>query len=99
MSKEQKKYVNERKRLFDGSIIICDDSGCTLISKENISYKTLSNLEMMELQEDIWYFCIDTLKWSTFDTICLKKYLKNKKVLPENIKKKLEKFEEEKNKE
>jgi len=38
----------------------------------------LKRLEFVEAQEDIWYECVDRRKWSTFDTVCLKKYLQIK---------------------
>jgi len=82
----------KRKAYFDGSIMVCDDSGCTLISKEHINETTLKKLEFMELQEDIWFYCIDTLKWSTYETVCLKKYLNNKDHLPAVLVEKLKEF-------
>jgi 4-hydroxy-4-methyl-2-oxoglutarate aldolase len=83
--------AKKRKEYFDGSIMVCDDSGCTVISKENINEQTLKKLEFMELQEDIWYYCLDTLKWSTYEIVCLKKYLENKHELPAVL---VEKFKE-----
>jgi regulator of RNase E activity RraA len=87
-----KKEAEERKVYFDGSILVCDDSGCTIISKDNINEKTLKKLEFMELQEDIWYYCLDTLKWSTYETVCLKKYLNNKSDLPKVLVEKLKEY-------
>lgn len=68
--------LKEIKEKYDGSIIVCDDSGVVMIPKDKIDEKLLTKLEFIELQEDIWYYCIDTLKMSTFDTVCKKKYLK-----------------------
>jgi hypothetical protein len=31
----------------------------------------------IEEQEDVWFNCIDRLKYSTFETVCLKKYEEN----------------------
>lgn len=84
--------AEERRKYFEGGIMICDDSGCTIIQKERITEDTYRRLEFIELQEDIWYYCIDTLKWSTYKTICLKDYLNEKDVLPLTLKKKLEEF-------
>lgn len=66
---------NELKAYYDGSIMVCDDSGVVMIPKEKIDEKLLTKLEFIEFQEDIWFYCIDTLKMSTFDTVCKKKYL------------------------
>jgi regulator of RNase E activity RraA len=86
------KVIDEAKKRaeeFNGGIMVCDDSGCTLINEDLVNKDTLSKLESIELQEDIWGYCINTLKWSTYDTICLKKYLSNPDVLPEVLRKKV----------
>ncbi len=63
---------------FHGSIMVCDDSGVVLIEKSDINEKLFDRLRFIELQEDIWYYCMDSLKMSTFDIICAKKYLTEK---------------------
>ncbi len=73
--------------------MVCDDSGCTVISKDRINQETYDRLEFIELQEDIWFYCLDTLKWSTYKTICEKAYLKDKDVLPQILKNRLKKYE------
>lgn len=83
---------NKRKELFTGSILVADDSGCTMIKKELLNKDLLDKLEFIELQEDIWYFCVDTLKMNTFQTICLKEYLTNDALLPDTLKERLSKF-------
>lgn len=88
-SDEILKQVEERKSLLNNGILICDDSGCTLIKENLVTVDTYNRLELIELQEDIWSFCINTLKWSTFDTVCLKKYLTNPEVLPDILKEKV----------
>ena len=60
---------------YEGSIMVCDDSGVVMIPKYKINEKLLTLLQFIEFQEDIWFYCIDTLKMSTYDTVCLKKYL------------------------
>ena len=65
----------EIKEKYDGSIMVCDDSGVVMIPKDQINEKLLAKLDFIEFQEDIWYYCMDTLKMSTFDTVCQKKYL------------------------
>lgn len=80
------------KNKLSNSILVCDDSGCTLIEKKQINEDTLKKLEFIELQEDIWYYCIDTLKWSTYKTICKKAYLNDKNVLPGILRDRLKEF-------
>jgi len=78
-----------RAQEVNGGILIADDSGCTIIEKALITDDTFARLEFIELQEDIWSFCINTLKWTTYDTVCLKKYLTNPDVLPEILRDKV----------
>ena len=68
------KYTSLKNR-YEGTIAICDDSGVVIIPKTSINEDFLEKLDFIEEQEDIWFDCIDRKKWSTFDTICLKKYL------------------------
>jgi regulator of RNase E activity RraA len=81
--------AKDRKNYFEGGIMICDDSGCAFIEKKLITEETYRKLEFIELQEDIWYYCIDTLKWSTYKTICEKAYLNNPDILPNSLRDKL----------
>lgn len=67
--------LQEIKDKYDGSIMVCDDSGVVMIPKDKIDEKLLTKLEFIEFQEDIWFYCMDTLKMSTYDIVCKKKYL------------------------
>lgn len=69
------KIINDRKKELDGAIAVCDDSGAVVIPNSLVSEKFYDRLVQIERQEDIWFECIDTKKWDTFDTVCLKKYL------------------------
>jgi 4-hydroxy-4-methyl-2-oxoglutarate aldolase len=86
--------IAQRKAHFEDSIMVCDDSGCTQIAKDHINPTTVRRLEWIEIQEDIWYYCIDTLKWSTFETICLKRYLKEPEVLPQLLRSRMCEFQQ-----
>lgn len=90
---EVKKYYNTIKPLYEGGILVCDDTGCTLISPENITEDFYKKLEFIEIQEDVWFYCIDTLKWSTYDTVCMKRYLSEPDVLPSHLKQKIELYD------
>lgn len=68
--------VERRKQEFDGAIAVCDDSGVVVIPKKAQNNDFIKKLDWIEEQEDIWFDCVDRLKWDTFDTVCLKKYLK-----------------------
>ena len=68
------KSFEEKRKTYEGAIIVADDSGVVIIKKEQMTLETLERLKFIENQEDIWLDCIDRLKWNTFETVCLKKY-------------------------
>lgn len=84
--------LTELKEKYDGSIMVCDDSGVVMIPKDKIDKKLITRLEFIEFQEDIWFYCVDTLKMSTFETVCLKKYLQAD-VIDKRLLEKLEEFQ------
>lgn len=87
--------IEEYERLknqYEGSIMICDDSGVVMIPKEKINEQLLIKLNFIEFQEDIWFYCLDTLKMSTFDIVCKKKYLEGD-LLDKKLLEKLEVFQ------
>lgn len=67
--------INKRIEYFEGAIMVCDDSGVVVIPKEYHNEQFLKKLHDIEEQENIWFDCIDRRKWSTFETVCLKRYL------------------------
>ncbi len=73
---EYREIISNRRNVYQGAVAVCDDSGVVIIPKEEINEIFLQKLIQIEEQEDIWYDCIDRRKWSTFETICLKNYLK-----------------------
>ncbi len=76
---------------YSGTIAVCDDGGVVVIPKPAINRDFMGKLEFIELQEDIWKYCIDTLKWSTYRTVCQKEYLKHPEVLSEEHRRRLKK--------
>lgn len=82
-SKNVAEHVRSRKKYFQDALLVADDSGCTVITRSDQESGIINALQRIEMQEDIWYFCVDVLKMSTYDTICLKDYLKNPKLLPQ----------------
>lgn len=67
--------VRQRREMYDDAIAVCDDSGVIVIPKEMHTEDFIKKLDWIEEQEDIWFDCIDRRKWSTYETVCLKKYL------------------------
>ena len=86
---EIKRIVEKRKKEFKDAIVVADDSGYALIESSKQTQELYDRLEFIELQEDIWYFCIDTLKLSTYETICQKVYLTQPDILPESLRSRL----------
>ncbi len=70
--------IAQRHAQYDNSIAVCDDSGVIIIPKEMHTAEFLKKLDWIEEQEDIWFDCIDRRKWSTYETVCLKKYREDK---------------------
>lgn len=69
--------LEEIRAKYDHSIMVCDDSGVVMIPNNKIDEKLITKLNFIEFQEDIWFYCVDTLKMSTFETVCEKRYLKD----------------------
>ena len=80
-------FLKNLKERYDGAIMVCDDSGVVMIPKEKIDSQLLTKLEFIEFQEDIWYYCLDTLKMSTMDIVCNKKYMEADLIDPKLLKK------------
>lgn len=89
LSKEQ---FSELEAKYEGALMVCDDSGVVLIPKEKITEQLITKLEFIEFQEDIWFYCMDTLKMSTYDIVCKKKYM-NGDLLDRKLLNKLEDFQ------
>ena len=67
---------------YSGGVAVCDDGGVVLVAAQNCTDELIERLHRIELQEDCWYFCLDTLKWSTYDIVCERKYLGSPDILP-----------------
>jgi len=65
----------EMRSRFEGGIAICDDGGVTVIERNVVNENTLAALHRIEIQEDIWAFCLNTLKWDTKKIVCDRAYL------------------------
>lgn len=79
--------LSDLKEKYEKSIIVCDDSGVVTIPKKKIDEKLIRKLQFIEFQEDIWFYCMDTLKMSTYDIVCNKKYLEGDILDKESLKK------------
>jgi regulator of RNase E activity RraA len=67
---------------YEGGAAVCDDGGVVLIPAHAMTSDLLDRLARIELQEDVWYYCLDTLKWDTKKIVCDRAYLSEPDVLP-----------------
>ena len=84
--------LNAWRKKYDNGIMVCDDSGVVLIEENEATEELIEKLNYIELQEDIWYFCLDTHKMSTYDIVCQKKYLNVEGLVDKEKRLRLEKF-------
>jgi 4-hydroxy-4-methyl-2-oxoglutarate aldolase len=66
--------IAEGRALYEEGIAVCDDTGVVVIRKQQQTEDFLGKLDWIEEQEDIWFDCIDRLKWDTYETVCLRRY-------------------------
>lgn len=77
---------------YEGAVAVCDDGGVVIVPKADLTQDFLKKLDFIEIQEDIWFFCVDTKKWSTYETVCKKRYLETE-LLPDELRRSFEEFE------
>lgn len=65
----------QMRQSYEGGVAICDDGGVTVIGQSLLTEEMLKRLRLIEIQEDIWLFCLDTLKWDTKKIVCDRAYL------------------------
>ena len=73
---------------YENGIAVCDDGGVVVIPPSQHNQEMLDKLERIEIQEDVWFFCLDALKWDTKKIVCDKAYLSELEHLPEIFKSK-----------
>ena len=86
--------ADELKKLYDGGVAVCDDGGVVVIPSHCLDQDMLERLQRIELQEDVWGYCLDTLKWDTKKIICDRAYLELKDQLPPPQRDMIDKLEE-----
>ena len=72
----------ELRETYDGGVAVCDDGGVTVIPRHRLDADMLERLHRIELQEDVWFYCLDVLKWNTKQIVCDKQYLAEREQLP-----------------
>ena len=79
---QEEKVIRE---MVDGGVAVCDDGGVVIISNDNVNEGMLTRLKEIEQQEDIWNFCLNTLKWDTKRIICDKEYFNTSEDIPSTL--------------
>jgi len=77
-------YVHTIKDLT-GGIAVCDDGGVVVIDPTEITNQTYENLHRIEALEDLWQFCLNSLKWSTLDIVVKRRYLIDQVGIPSSL--------------
>jgi len=77
---DQRKDIEKR---FSGGVAVCDDGGVVIIPPDQVNSEMLEKLNRIELQEDVWAYCLNTLKWDTKRIVCDKEYLQHTDMLPD----------------
>ncbi|MCW9034175.1 MAG: RraA family protein [Rhodospirillales bacterium] len=83
----------ETRAKVDGGIAVCDGGGVVVIPPDRLNADMLDRLEKIEIQEDIWYYCLDSLKWDTKQIVCDREYLNQPDLLPLNHRESLARLE------
>lgn len=66
----------------EGGVAVCDDGGVVIIPAAEVNEGTLEKLNNIELQEDIWSYCLNVLKWDTKKIIVDRDYLREPGLMP-----------------
>jgi len=77
--------VNDGLKDLTGGIAVCDDGGVVVIEAQEITTKTYDSLVRIEALEDLWQYCLNTLKWSTMDIVVNKRYCKDQQNIPSSL--------------
>lgn len=76
---------NDDFRDLSGGIAVCDDGGVVVIEAHEITAKTYESLVKIEALEDLWQYCLNTLKWSTLDIVVNKRYHHDQENIPSSL--------------
>lgn len=66
-------------------IAVCDQGGVVIIPYSDVDTLLLQKLKNIEALEDLWYYCLNTLKWSTYDIVVRKRYLEEGQDIPSSL--------------
>lgn len=76
---------NDDFRDLSGGIAVCDDGGVVVIEAQEVTAKTFESLVRIEALEDLWQYCLNTLKWSTLEIVVDKRYQHDQQNIPSSL--------------
>lgn len=77
--------VGSQQSRINGGIAICDEGGVVIIPANLIDSDLSKKLKHIEALEDLWHYCLNTLKWSTYDIVVKKRYLEDSEDIPSSL--------------
>ncbi len=84
-NKKARPFPKDKKtkilRKYDGGVAVCDDGGVVIIPRDKLDENMIRQLQLIEKQEDIWRFCLNSLKWDTKKIVCDRAYLSERNLL------------------
>ncbi len=81
---EETRVGSEQSRVR-GGIAVCDEGGVVIIPANLINSDLSKKLQHIEALEDLWHYCLNTLKWSTYDIVVKKRYLEESEDIPSSL--------------
>jgi len=81
---EETQVGSEQSRT-NGGIAVCDEGGVVIIPANLIDSNLSKKLQHIEALEDLWHYCLNTLKWSTYDIVVKKRYLEDSEDIPSSL--------------
>jgi regulator of RNase E activity RraA len=81
---EETQVGSEQSRI-NGGIAVCDEGGVVIIPPNLIDSNLSKKLQHIEALEDLWHYCLNTLKWSTYDIVVKKRYLEDSEDIPSSL--------------
>lgn len=72
---------------YDKGIAVCDDSGVVVIPFKYLNEDMLERLYLIEIQEDIWNYSLNTLGWNTKEIVSDKRYYEEESLFPKELSK------------
>jgi len=77
--------VGSEQSRINGGIAVCDEGGVVIIPANLIDSNLSKKLQHIEALEDLWHYCLNTLKWSTYDIVVKKRYLEDSEDIPSSL--------------